>query len=169
MVGGALFNYSCLGLREEERKKRQAERKGNRRERIAKGKCDMFGDTFHRRTLEWTFPCLLQKTKTMLQLYNVLVWDLRRSPAWLLWFFKGHPPSCCCNWSPVRGSCCSILSALRLWISVSGCATNRCYGSRIKSVRGKKNSNNNGCAEGAHGEPIPLLMYKIFHVCFMNY
>lgn len=98
----------------------------------------MFGDTFHRQTLEWTFQWLLRNTKTMLQVCNVLVWDFRRSPAWLLWFFKGHPPSCCCNWSPVRGCCCSILSASRLWISVCGCGTNRCYGSRIKSAGGKK-------------------------------
>lgn len=63
-------------------------------------------------------------------------------------FFKGHPPSCCCNWSPVRGCCCSILSASRLWILVSGCGTNRCYGSRIKSVREKKKQQQWLCRRG---------------------
>lgn len=82
-------------------------------------------------------------------------------------FFKGHPPSCCCNWSPVRGCWCSILSASRLWISMSGCGTNRCYGSRIKSVRKKKKQQQQWLCRGGSRRTNPIVdvqaISRLFH------
>lgn len=45
--------------------------------------------------------------------------------------------------------------------------TNRCCGSRRRGVKTTKK--NNGWTERVHREPFPPLMYKLFHVCFMNY